>query len=320
MLTPEDYIDALDPDDNIFHAYQTPLYTIDEFRESNTNFSDKNTLKFMTYNVRSFNRNIDMLLSILESMEYKPDILVLTETWLHSDNVQNVHINGYQSTHCVRSERQSGGVSIFFSNSVEAKVLDQVTVCNACIETCSIKFQVRSYTYYVVAIYRPHSGTVQEFCNALRDVFVRLPNLSSSRVALIGDFNVNLLHQDLNVRTLCEFLRSYFFIPTVNNVTRHSRRENIESSLLDHIWINFIESNIHTGVVSCDRTDHCPVFMGVPMRHGDLRSLTCIKFRDHSDSCLENFRNELDIMSWDFSAYSDVHEKVKFFTGKINVM
>ena len=101
-------------------------------------------------------------------MEFKADILVLTETWLHSDNVQNVHINGYQSTHCVRSERQRGGVSILFSNSVEAKVLDQVTACNDCIETYSIKFQVRFYTYYVVLIYRPHSGPVQEFCNALR--------------------------------------------------------------------------------------------------------------------------------------------------------
>ena len=76
----------------------------------------------MTYNVRNFNRNIDMLLSILESMENKPDILFLTETWLHSDILQNVHINGYQSTHCERSERQSGGVSILFSNSVEAKL------------------------------------------------------------------------------------------------------------------------------------------------------------------------------------------------------
>ena len=56
-----------------------------------------------------------------------------------------------------------GEFRYFFSNSVEARVLDQVTVCNACIETCSIQVQVRSYNY------GPHFGNVQEFCNALRD-------------------------------------------------------------------------------------------------------------------------------------------------------
>ena len=38
-----------------------------------------------------------------------------------------------------------------------------------------------------------------------------------------------------------------FFIPAVNNGTRYSGRENFESSLLDHIWINFLESNILWG-------------------------------------------------------------------------
>ena len=66
MLTPDNYIDAIDPDNNILHAYQTPLYTIDEFRECDTKFSDRSTLNFMAYFVRSFNKNINMILPILE--------------------------------------------------------------------------------------------------------------------------------------------------------------------------------------------------------------------------------------------------------------
>ena len=135
-------------------------------------------------------------------------------------------------------------------------------------------------------IYRPHSGNVNDFCDALSSIFTQIPNLKINKVSLVGDFNISILSEnDISVEVLCDFLRSYFFVPYINNVTSYSNLENVKPSLLDHISLSFSEVNIHTGLIMSDLTDHCPVFIGLPVGRETLTQSNLIRFRDHSDEC-----------------------------------
>ena len=183
---------------------------------------------------------------------------------------------------------------------------------------CTIKLKIGLIQYYFVAIYRPHSGNVSEFCNALSNIFTRIPNLRNNKVILVGDFNVNLLREnDNSVRVLCDYLRSYFFVPYINNVTRYSKLENVEPSLLDHIWLNFLEVNIQTGIIMSDLTDHCPVFMGIPVRSASVTQSKLIHFRDHSDECITKLRSEIT-QTLDLSSCTEIDEKIDLFNDRIN--
>ena len=88
-------VNNLDPDYNYFDELQNPstsntqskYYNVNEF---NNNFRDYDFDKGITifnYNVGSFKTNHENYFTMLSSLCCEPDIVVLTETWLHSDNV-----------------------------------------------------------------------------------------------------------------------------------------------------------------------------------------------------------------------------------------
>ena len=79
--------------------------------------SDQCMLNILNYNVRSFECNKSHFLPLIEKAS--PSIFISTETWLNDSYLPN--IDGYDSYHTVRNDRQSGGVSIFVNESLNSK-------------------------------------------------------------------------------------------------------------------------------------------------------------------------------------------------------
>ena len=71
-----------------------------------------------------------------------------------------------------------------------------MTTCDTNIETCARKLKIGSIQYFIVAIYRPHSGNAYDFCGAVSSIFTEIPNLRSNKVILVGNFIVNLLREN----------------------------------------------------------------------------------------------------------------------------
>ena len=69
-------------------------------------------LSVLNCNVRSFNANGEILISVVSSMITQPQVLVLTETWLTDENRALANIVGYKGFHTIRGTR-GGGVSIY---------------------------------------------------------------------------------------------------------------------------------------------------------------------------------------------------------------
>ena len=77
----------LDPDDNFFNEIYNGLkagniskyYNINNF---NTTFKDESPyINITVFNIRSFKKNIYVLISLLASFHSLPEVVVLTETW-----------------------------------------------------------------------------------------------------------------------------------------------------------------------------------------------------------------------------------------------
>ena len=95
---------------------------------------------------------------MLEASEIFPDIIVLSETWLTSENVDSAHIEGYSEIHTIRPTN-SGGISIFYRNHLCIEKITSMSLCNSSIESCAVTVTMPDSTiYYIIGIYRPHSG------------------------------------------------------------------------------------------------------------------------------------------------------------------
>ena len=68
--------------------------------------------------------------------------LILTETWFTDDN--HCSIKNYCSYHTIRSDRQSGGISIFVDENFISRKVQNLSYCNERIEVCSVEILINN--------------------------------------------------------------------------------------------------------------------------------------------------------------------------------
>ena len=311
----------LDSDFNYYRHFNriSDKLTIEEFEKyCDQSEVRKNHIKVMAYNIRRFFVNIDNFVSILQTTNYYPDVIILVETWLTVGDEKFANIEGYDSVHSVR-QGLSGGVSIFYKNKLETEVLKNLCVISIHLESCAIKITVGGKVYYILGVYRPHSGSVDGFIRELSLFLSDVPILLRSNLIIIGDLNINLFrHESNQVQALNEFMRSNFMIPVIQHATRYAPQTDIEPSLIDHIWINFVTTDYKSGVILTDHTDHCPIYINVKSQVA--RTLTTkITFRDFSERCKEKFYRDLTNTDWNLESSEDINEKFEFFCNRIQL-
>ena len=110
-------------------------------------------------------------------------------------------------------------------------------------ETCTIKLKLTNISYHVIGIYRPHSGSVEDFIAELVTLFSKVTGFAHQNIILLGDLNINSLEEKSNKsQSLCYFMRSNCVIPVKSCATRYSPEPEKSSSLLDHIWFNCFDT------------------------------------------------------------------------------
>ena len=257
---------GIDPDDNFFNdVYRgfsqrevSPYYNVNNF--NNTFQHETNTFNVMSFNVRSFSKNGEMCMSLMQSLYRAPDIMVLTETWLDEGDQCISAIEGYNALHTIRENGRSGGVSLYSDKTLTVEPIRELTLCTDLIETCVAEVNIGSELMVILAVYRPHSGTVEQFCQIL-DELLHSQHLRNKSLILLGDLNINLLKQhDQNIVNFMTLMQSFNFLPLITKATRFpSTVENYSPSLLDQIWVNSFRQ-FSSGIITVDVTDHCPFF------------------------------------------------------------
>ena len=321
----EEILDVLDPDLNFLQealpADLCKYYTVSELNRLE---SKENYFSLLNYNIRSFHRNGNSFLSMLNSLNHNFECIVLSETWNNEANVDLCMLPNYAGFHTYRPKDHvysiSGGISVLCSSSLYANQNVQFSVCNSNIETCVVDLVSKGTNITIVAVYRPPQGSKLEFIHELDQILNSICTMSS-RVTVVGDINLNLY--DINDNHLIDFtskLYSKGFMSLINEATRFPNGENVsDPSILDHIWTNNFNVPL-AGIIDYDLTDHLPTFCVFNFPNIDANSDKIkIQNRPYSENNLQKLINELEIIDWNsLLDYNDPETCLGSFIDKIN--
>ena len=316
-----DSLDIIDPDSNLFNgihanidsSLQSKLQTIDEYNTS-TIFSPNSCLSILNHNIRSLNCNGDSFIGFINTIQHQPDVIVLTETWLSDDNKSIYNIEGFTAYHTIRNTR-GGGVSIYCSNTLKSTIISSLTLCNETIESCGIKITYHNEQYNIIAIYRPHTDTIENFTYKLNDI-LNTTNIRKQNVIVAGDININLLQPDRTTQLFMNTMQSLHYIPVITKPTRHSPNEAIVPTLLDQIWMNKL-TEYHSAIIITDLTDHYPTILNLPVSQNKTEKIK-LTFRSHKPEYIDQLKNKLNDWNNLFNMTSDTDERFTQLTENIN--
>jgi exonuclease III len=219
-------------------------------------------LSLNTQSLQSKHENIKILLAELASKNVHVDILALQETW-RLPYVETVDIPGYQFVHRHRTANKGGGVGFYIKNAITFKLIAELsTFVDNVFETITIEAKVQNKTYMLSSVYRsPNppanmSTNIQltNFNTHLDTLLARLNALKLNSYIFL-DSNLNLLHisTDNNAANYRDLITSNGYLQTI---TRATRIQNNNFSLIDHILTNSPSTKSQSGILISDISDH----------------------------------------------------------------
>ena len=315
-------LDDLDPETNFFNNYfksmdvqsQSNYYTVESFNE----LSKVHTKNFSlcSYNIRSFQANSEEFFAFTNALSIEFEVIVLTETRFREG--EGLSISGYDGYHSGRRDGGGGGVSIYSKNNLSVTEHPLLTLNESHIEVCTIEIAIAKRRLVVIAVYRPPSGSFEQFGESLLSI-LNDRNISDCELVLAGDLNFNLIDFDNATQEVGNFVHSLFslnFMPLITKPTRFPvGNQHGSPSLLDHIWCNRYYNYV-SGILAYDVSDHLPTFFFLKNLPTCGNDLVKIVFRDFSEHCKSIFINECENFSMHFS--NDVNLDVEYFDSVLN--
>ena len=95
----------------------------------------QNLFQFFTCNIRSLSKNLNLLEELLCSLDFKLDLLGITETKLGEKSISNVNIKGYKFFH-TDSPTNAGGAALYIANTLKAVPRPDIKFDVALVESC----------------------------------------------------------------------------------------------------------------------------------------------------------------------------------------
>ena len=115
-------------------------------------------------------------------------------------------------------------------------------------------------------------------------------------IYVFGDLNLDLLkHNDSSVFEFINLMYSFSLFPLI---TRPTRITDASATLIDHIWVSQLESNISNHIIHTDITDHFPVVSQFKFHNSIKRNPVYINKRVITQTALENLSKDLSQVNW----------------------
>lgn len=229
-------------------------------------------------------------------LHYNPDIVIITETWLHSEVVDTEIVPpGYTIVRHDRSGR-GGGVAIVVKNHITFTVLP----CPVDVEALWIRIQASGNSLIVGAFYRPPNAD-DSVITHLQDTLARY-HANNNKIILAGDFNmpdINWNAMSCSSGSLCS--RLLFDICLACNltqvVTEPTRVTDSSSNVLDLVFVSEPLSRQVYDVKVCDGiSDHKLILFQCK------GLLKCIPTK--KTSLVYDFTNAQDVSTLDYFEFS----------------
>jgi hypothetical protein len=219
-------------------------------------------LGLLHLNIRSIPRNLNTLIPILHSSKLEYNIIALSETWLKQDNVDSYGIAGFKHEYLVRDTKAGGGISMFFKDSLNYKLREDLTHIDSHIEMLWVELDKKSLNteknVIMGTIYRIPGSDPKEFNEKLN--ILTTISRENKQCIHTGDYNLNLLNATTHIPTneFVDINFSHSLYPIINKPTRITPTS---ATIIDNIFINTPDlTNSLSGIIIADISDHYPVF------------------------------------------------------------
>jgi endonuclease/exonuclease/phosphatase (EEP) superfamily protein YafD len=215
---------------------------------------NKDALSILHLNCRSLLAHQSKVDLLLQSLNYLPDICVLTETWLYDDALMLPFNNYVQFNKNRSNNRKGGGVSLLHHSSIMSSEYG-TRVTPLTFEFIVRQLLLDNIKLVCIGVYRPPNTDAIVFLNELDEL---LSSISSSCdnntiIMLAGDFNINILDDCNCSRNFVNVLTTYSLYPTIFLPTLPT-----SNSLIDNIFFSR-PGLLASYVLTADVSDHMPI-------------------------------------------------------------
>ena len=167
---------------------------------------------------------------------------------------------------CSRTNKSGGGVTLYINDSLQHKYLPDMSKClDNCAEVVSLEIALKNGKKALICcIYRAPKTDLEQLNEFISNL---CRNTRNKTVYLCGDFNIDLLQHDANASTnnFIDHLYSFGLHPVI---TRPTRITGHSKTLIDNIFTTNL-SNIHSGLIINDLSDHLPIFLIFEYKHNN---------------------------------------------------
>ena len=181
-------------------------------------------LNCLLVNARSVCNKAASIIDLI--IENNLDILIITETWLYSDqdaNIKAITPEGYNVFSNCRDSRKGGGVDIVCRRELTCRLIDSSSNFRS-FECFQLDISANNKTMSIFPIYRPEPSMVsmstffREFSS-----YMEMLSILSHEVLIVGDFNIHLdMTNTPNSRKFMDILLSFNFVQHVAESSHES--------------------------------------------------------------------------------------------------
>ena len=156
-------------------------------------------------NVRSIQKNFELLEVLIESVQSKPTVIALTETWCKENcSPKAYNLNGYGKMLRCDRETRGGGVALYVGNKYESNEVKKTT--NKHVQVLTTQLHSEKQRIYVTVLYKAPNYAIDNFVEVLDTHFTDLNTLDYTHI-VCGDFNVDMLISSQNAEKVCDYFR-----------------------------------------------------------------------------------------------------------------
>ena len=280
--------------------------------------ADAPPMSTMFLNIDGNASNFNTFLVELKRLKHSFPVIGLAETNVDEPLKDLYTIPEYTSFYqnTLKGKTKGTGVAIYVRNDLNASTLDRVGFCTPDIESYFVQISNTGDPITFGVIYRPPSGEVEKFLDALHSIVTNLPK---KNVHILGDYNIDLLKESSKCTEMFEdFFLQHGFAPVISIPTHE--RFNCKSTCIDNILTNSCESVMLSGTLPNIRLgEHMPIFEILKTElPRNLDQQKTYKLYEFSNSNVNKFIEQLSTSLEDLVPSVDFSDFTELFEQKLN--
>ena len=267
----------------------------------------------ISLNIRSFSNslNFSKLEAFVHNLNPKPDIIAVTETWIHNNLLgPYCNLSDYVFISNSRKIVKGGGVGFYVKRCHKFTVIDEMTKMHEkAFESIFIKIELLNNTVCCGNVYRSplnDNNPNKIFLDNLEECFQN--SRESLNICIItGNLNYDLLNLgNTHVSNFVELMHENYYFPVINKPTHFS---DSSATVIDHIWTNLHSHQIKSGAILDPLSDHLPVYICIDFtKHGLSNPKQKRFFTPHNLTKFNEMLKNIDIPLLTYSYHIDIHQ------------